>query len=138
MMGLFDRFHCQLIWQMTSILNLYPIIIDGDAYGTTGIMEHPMTKGIRQGFTQRFGWNLQFFFSCKAHYLATEGQVFEEKRHTSIKQSEEVSVCSLIVNEFHLVVATKASHAKQELRKLTCISEEQCCCIFKFPIREWL
>ena len=53
-MGLFDRFHCQLIWQMTSILNLYPIIIDGDAYGTTGIMEHPVTKGIRQCLTYCF------------------------------------------------------------------------------------
>ncbi len=28
MMGLFDRFHSQLIWQMTSIFNLYTIIID--------------------------------------------------------------------------------------------------------------
>ena len=53
-MGLFDRFHCQLIWQMTCILNLYPIIIDGDAYGTTGIMEHPVTKGIRQCLTYCF------------------------------------------------------------------------------------
>jgi hypothetical protein len=50
--------------------------------------------------------------------------MFEEERHTSIKQSEEVAICSLVVDEFHLVVATKASHTKQELRELTCIPKE--------------
>ena len=124
MMGLLNGLNSQFIWQMASIFNLYTIIIDSDTDRTTCIMEHPMTKGIRQGFTQRLGWNLQFLFSCKAHYLATERKMFEEKRHTSIKQCEEIAVCSWIVDEFHLVIATKASHTKQELRELVCISEE--------------
>ena len=46
MMGLFDGLYSQFIWQMTSILNLYTIIIDSDADRTTCIMEHPMTKGV--------------------------------------------------------------------------------------------
>ena len=50
---------------MTSILNLYTIIIDSDANRTTCIMEYPVTKGICQSLTQRFGRNLQFFFSRK-------------------------------------------------------------------------
>ena len=50
--------------------------------------------------------------------------MFEEERHTSIKQSEEIAVCTLVVDELHLIGATKASHTKQELRELACISEE--------------
>jgi len=33
MMRLFDGLNSQFVWQMARILNLYPIIIDGDAYG---------------------------------------------------------------------------------------------------------
>jgi hypothetical protein len=43
---LFDGLNSQFVWQMASILNLYTIIIDSNANGTTCIMEHPVTKGV--------------------------------------------------------------------------------------------
>ena len=75
MMRSLDGLNGQFVWQMARILNLYPIIIDGDAYGTACTMEHPVTKGICQCLTQCFSRNLQFLFSRKAHDFATEGKV---------------------------------------------------------------
>ena len=110
---------------MTSVFNLHTVIIYGDTHRTTCIMEQSVTKGIRQGFTQCLGRDLQFFLSRKAYYFAANRKMLEEERHACIKQSEEVSVCSLVVNELCFVISTEAGHAKQKLRETTGVSEEQ-------------
>ena len=51
MMRLLDGLCGQLLWQMTRVLNLNTVIIDGNAYRTACIVEKPMTKRIRQGFS---------------------------------------------------------------------------------------
>ena len=51
MVRLLDSFCGQLIWKMTSVFNLNSVIVDGNAHRATSVVEQPMTKGIRQGFT---------------------------------------------------------------------------------------
>ena len=109
---------------MSCIFYFNPVIIDSYTHRTTCIMELSVTKGIRQGFTQSFSGNFKFFFSCKAYYFAAKRKMFEEECHTSIKQREEVSVCTLVVNELSFVISTESSHTEQKLGKLTGISKE--------------
>jgi len=50
--------------------------------------------------------------------------MLEKECHTCIKQREEISVCTLVVNELSFVISTESSHTEQKLGKLTGISKE--------------
>ena len=54
MMRLLDGLYGQLLWQMTRVLNLNTVIIDGDAHRTACIVEKTMAKCICQCFSQLF------------------------------------------------------------------------------------
>ena len=125
----------QLLWQMTRVLNLNAVIIDGNAYRTACIMEQPVAKGIRQGFTQGFSRDFKFLLSRKADNLATDGKMLEEECHASIQESEEVAVCTLIIKKLILVRASETCHAKKKLRKLAGVTQKQgCCSVLQLPV----
>lgn len=134
-MGLFYGFYGQFIGQVSGILYLYTIIVYGNSNGAARIVELAMAECVCKSFTQCLGRYLQFLFSLEANYLAAYTEVFEQEGHTGIQQCKEIAVCTLIVYELYLVIATESGHTQKELRELAGITKEQSCsCILKFAI----
>ena len=72
-----------------------------------------MTQGVNQGFSQCADRHFKTLLPHKASVcdLPAEIKMLEKERHAGIKEVEEVSLGTLIVDEFKFVVAEEPSQS---------------------------